>query len=44
MLVEILNDCRICEGTVTGISSLNHCTKGKGLPVASQYSVAKLPT
>ena len=45
MLVGTVNDCWKCERKgLTVVLSLYHCTVGVGLPVALQFSIAKLPT
>ena len=45
MLVGTMNGCRKGEGIgLTVVSSLYHCTRGIGLPIALQYNIAKLPT
>ena len=43
--VEIMIACCKCEGKgLTGASSMYHCTKGIGLPVALQNNIGKLLT
>ena len=45
MLVGTMNDCWKGEEIgLTVVSSLYHCTRGIGLPIALQYSIAKLST
>ena len=45
MLVGTMNVCwKDKDIALTAVSSLYHCTRGIGLPIALQDSIAKIPT